>query len=57
FDLDDLGWIALDDEPLVAPDMANTGRATTTTADVPKELDVSEPKEHDDIDEDPILSS
>ncbi|KAH9319143.1 hypothetical protein KI387_020912, partial [Taxus chinensis] len=59
FDPDDMGWMALDDEPLVAPDMVNTSRATTTTADVPKESDVSEPKEHDDIDEDedPILSS
>ncbi|KAH9292415.1 hypothetical protein KI387_042405, partial [Taxus chinensis] len=59
FDPDDLGWMALDDEPLVALDMANTSRATTTTADVPEESDVSEPKEHDDIDEDedPILSS
>ncbi|KAH9293432.1 hypothetical protein KI387_041365 [Taxus chinensis] len=58
FDLDDLGWMALDDEPLIALDMTNTSHFTTTV-DVPEESDVSEPKEHDDVDgdDDPILSS
>ncbi|KAH9321816.1 hypothetical protein KI387_016455, partial [Taxus chinensis] len=59
FDPDDLGWMALDDEPPISPDKANNSRATTTTTNVPVEPDVSEPKEQDHIDEDedPILSS
>ncbi|KAH9290540.1 hypothetical protein KI387_034657, partial [Taxus chinensis] len=59
FGLDDLGWMALDGEPLVTPDMAYTSHASATIADVLEESNVFEPKEHDDIDEDedPILSN
>ncbi|KAH9315099.1 hypothetical protein KI387_023726, partial [Taxus chinensis] len=53
-----LPGMALDDEPLVASDMANISH-TTTTIDVPEESDKFELEEHDDIDEDedPILSN
>ncbi|KAH9315442.1 hypothetical protein KI387_024069, partial [Taxus chinensis] len=52
FDHDDLGWMDLDDEPLVAPNMTGTSPAITSIVDVPKEF---EQEEHDDIDEDDDL--
>jgi hypothetical protein len=57
--IDDLEWMGLDDDPLVAPGMVDTSRATTSTIiDVPIESDKFEPQDGLVANvEDPIFNS